>query len=323
MMKNKLRKSIFLFTITIIFLGWSNPGFSNTVLFQEDFEDANFQSRGWYDNANPRLSSVERIANSTKSLEFYFAKGDITPANGKAMRKKFQESESVYIKYYVKYSANWEGSNVRYHPHEFYLLTNKDGDWTGPAYTRLTVYLEQNEGKALIAIQDGVNVDVANIGKDLTNVTEKRGVAGCNGDSDGYGKGDCYASGNNYRNGKKWQPINVTFSDAKGPNYKNDWHMIEAYVKLNSIANGKAVRDGIIQYWFDGKSILDYRNVVFRTGLHPDIKFNQFIIGPYIGVGSPVNQTFWVDNLLVATGKNVDEVPSIVPEAPEDLRKEP
>jgi hypothetical protein len=315
MMKSALKQGIFLFTA--ICLGWASPGFTGTVLFQEDFEDANFQNRGWYDNTDPRLSSVERVANSTKSLEFYFAKGAIMPANGRAMRKKFQESDSVYIKYYVKYSANWEGSNVAYHPHEFYLLTNKDGDWTGPAYTRLTVYLEQNEGKALIAIQDGVNVDVANIGKDLTRVTEKRGVAGCNGDSDGYGKGDCYASGSTYRNGKDWKSSNIIFADAKGPNYKNDWHLVEAYVKLNSIVNGKAVKDGIVQYWFDGKPVLDYKNVVFRTGLHPDIKFNQFMIGPYIGVGSPVNQTFWLDNLVVATGRNGDDTIPTKPRAPE------
>jgi hypothetical protein len=67
---------------------------------------------------------------------------------------------------------------------------------------------------------------------------------------------------------------------------------------------------------------LDYKNVVFRTGLHPDIKFNQFMIGPYIGVGSPVNQTFWVDNLVVATGRNGDDTIPTKPRAPEGFRIE-
>jgi hypothetical protein len=31
--------------------------------------------------------------------------------------------------------------------------------------------------------------------------------------------------------------------------------------------------------------------------------FNQFMAAPYIGDGSPVSQSFWVDNLLIATGR--------------------
>jgi hypothetical protein len=300
-MKSKLRQIFIL--ASAIFLGWVTPGFTGTILFQEGFEDANLSSRGWYDNTTPKLSSVEHATNSTKSLEFHFAKGAILPDNGSTMRKIFQETDSVYFSYYVKYSSNWEGSNVAYHPHEFYLLTNKDTEWTGPGYTRMTVYVEQNEGRPQVGIQDGVNVDLANIGKDLTSLTESRAVAGCNGDNDGYGTGECYASGATYRNGKMWPAGQVMFSDTKGPNYKSDWHLIEVYVKLNSLADSKAVKDGVLQYWFDGNPVFDYKNVVYRTAQHPDMKFNQFIIGPYIGVGSPVDQTFWVDNLIVATGK--------------------
>jgi len=29
------------------------------------------------------------------------------------------------------------------------------------------------------------------------------------------------------------------------------------------------------------------------------MKFNQFIIAPWIGDGSPVDQTFWLDGLVV------------------------
>jgi hypothetical protein len=70
---------------------------------------------------------------------------------------------------------------------------------------------------------------------------------------------------------------------------------------MNSIVNGKAVRDGVIQYWYDGNLILNFTNVVIRTGQNPNMKFNQFLIGPYIGVGSPVDQTFWIDKLVLAT----------------------
>ncbi len=302
-------KGLFTAIFSVLALGFASQGTAGT-LFQENFEDGSLSARGWYDNTTPILSSVEHVANSTKSLQFHFPKGSITPDNGKTMRKKFLESDSVYISYYVKYSSNWVGSGVSYHPHEFYLLTNKDTDWTGPSYTRLTLYLEQNGGKPQVGIQDGVNVDKSKIGTDLTTITENRSVAGCNGDSDGYGKGECYANGVNYWNGKMWKTSSVLFSDIQGPYYKNDWHLIETYVKLNSIINGKGIKDGVLQYWFDGKPIIDNKNVVFRTDLNPDMKFNQFIIGPYIGVGSPVDQTFWVDNLVVATDRSSNTQPS-------------
>ena len=300
---NRTSTHAFLLLLAIL-LAFTNLALAGSLLFQENFDDGNFSSRGWYDNATPILSSVEHVANSTKSVQFHFAKGAVTPDNAATtMRKKFQETDSVYISYYVKYSTGWQGSNVAYHPHEVYLLTNKDSDWSGLSYTHLTAYIEQNEGKPQIGIQDGMNIDLGAIGKDLTGVTEKRAVAGCNGDSDGYGAGECYANGSVFWNGKWWRAGMPFFSDTVGVYYKNDWHLIETYIKLNSIANGKAAKDGIIQYWFDGKPVLDYTNVVIRTGLYPDMKFNQLLIGPYIGVGSPVDQTFWVDNLIVATDR--------------------
>jgi hypothetical protein len=43
--------------------------------------------------------------------------------------------------------------------------------------------------------------------------------------------------------------------------------------------------------------------VQFRTGANPTLLFNQFLIAPYIGAGSPADQYLWVANLTVATGK--------------------
>jgi len=43
--------------------------------------------------------------------------------------------------------------------------------------------------------------------------------------------------------------------------------------------------------------------VLFRAGARTSINFHQFIIAPYIGAGSPVDQYMWVDNLTVATAK--------------------
>ena len=289
------------------------------ILFQENFEDANFADRGWYDLSGGTLSSSEHIPSSAKSLECSFLQGGQICSSGNPKRHKFPESDSVYVSYWVKYSSNYTGSNHPYHPHEFYIMTNLSGDWDGPAYTHLTAYIEQNEGTPRLAIQDGQNVDTIQIGQNLVNVTENRAIAGCNGDSDGYGNGDCYPVGvGEYWNGKSYNADKIYFSDFPGQYYKSDWHHVEAYFKLNSISGGKGNADGIIQYWFDGQLIVDHNNTMMRTAQYPNIKFNQFLIAPYIGDGSPVDQTFWIDDLTVATfkppissGVSFNPIPSI------------
>ena len=298
----------------------ASPPFPIDMLFQESFEDDQFNNRAWYDNVSPVLSSTESISAGTHSVEFNFPAGATKPVAGSSMRKQFAESDAVYVRYYVKYSANWQGSNQKYHPHEFYLLTNKDDAWSGLASTHLTAYIEQNEGVPLLSIQDATNIDAAHIGENLTNVTEYRGVAGCNGDGDGYGDGDCYSNGSAYINGKSWRAGKVYFSDTAGPYYKNDWHKVEAYFKLNSIVDGKAVSDGSVKYWFDGTQVIDNNNVMLRTGQYPEMKFNQFVIAPWIGDGSPIDQTFWVDELVVATPSA--EISDLKLSAPKDFINE-
>jgi len=56
----------------------------------------------------------------------------------------------------------------------------------------------------------------------------------------------------------------------------------------------------LLKYWLDDKLIIDHTNVLMRTAQHADMKFNQFIIAPWIGDGSPIDQTFWLDDLVVA-----------------------
>jgi hypothetical protein len=270
-----------------------------TALFSEGFEDANLAGRGWYDNTSPLLSSTEHIAGSAKSIEYTFSKGATMPSAGSALRRKFTPSDSVYLSYYVKYSTTWVGSQRSYHPHEFHFLTTLDGDWSGLSNTRLTAYIEQNGGTPLVALQDGLNIDQSRIGVNLTSVTENRGVAGCNGSTDGY-PDNCYLAGNSYVNEKKFPASSRYFTDTAGPFYKNDWHLVEVFLKLNSISAGKGMTDGVIQYWFDGQPVIDHRNVLFRTGANPTLQFNQLVMAPYIGDGSPVAQSMWIDNLTVA-----------------------
>jgi len=288
------------------------------VLFQEGFEDGNLSTRGWYDNTTLKLSSTEHLATGQKSVEYHFTVGSKTPEiSGGSIRRKFTETESVFIRYYIKHSATWVGSNRSYHPHEIMLLTNLDSDYWGPSVSHLTTYLEENGGYAVLSIQDSLNIDQSRINVDLTATTEQRAVAGCNGSvNDGYVSIDCYGSSSGYRNEKKWKSASPVFQDAAGPYSKTAWHRIEVYFKLNSIVNGKGIADGSVQYWYDGALLIDIRNALLRTGQNPSMKFNQLLIAPYIGDGSPVDQTFWIDDLLVDTAVS----DAIAPSPPGNLR---
>lgn len=286
--------------LTVIGIIWSGmtiaakPSMPVEVIFNDSIEDNNFSSRGWYDNTNLVLSNDGAYAGSSHSIEYQFSQGATKPVNGSAMRRKFTPSNSVYVSYYVKYSDNWVGSEQSYHPHEFQLLTNENSDYVGPAYTNLTAYVEQNELNPRLAIQDGMNVDTSNIGVNLVGVTENRAVAGCNGDSDDYGDGSCYRVGSgNYWNGK--------FYDSTYTITKDEWHRIEVFFKLNTIIDNEGQKDGVMRYWLDGQLLIELSDVVFRTGRYPNMLFNQIVIAPYIGDGSPVLQTMWIDDLTVAT----------------------
>ncbi len=272
---------------------------AQTSFFHESFDDESYTQRGWYDNNKLVISSSEHIKSSTASVEFHFLKGARTATSGGGIRHLFSPSNEVYLSYWIKYSLNWTGSNKPYHPHQFHFVTTEDDKYVGPAYTTLTLYIEENEGHPLLAFQDARNIDTAHIKIDLSQTSEKRALAGCNGSSDAYPAGDCYQSGAYWFNGKQWKSPLTCFTQDQGPYFQNDWHHVEAYFRLNSIENDRAQADGIAQYWFDDSLIIDVRNTMFRTAQHPNMMFNQFLMAPYIGDGSPVDQTMWVDELSV------------------------
>lgn len=61
--------------------------------------------------------------------------------------------------------------------------------------------------------------------------------------------------------------------------------------------------DGKIRWVQDGVTLIASDKILMRTSAHATLKFNQFAMLPYIGDGSPVAQSFWVDDLTVATAR--------------------
>ena len=281
------------------------PG--GTLLFEEDFENTSIASRGWYDNTSIQLSTTEHIAGSNSSAQYRFLAGATTPMSGNAQRHKFTPSNSFYLSYYVKYSTNWVGSGKAYHPHEFYAMSNLDGDWDGPSNAYMTVYVEQNYqngGKPAMYIQDNksINTTSGSLPNNLVGVTENRSTSGCNGISESaWSVVSCFNAPPWYNAKGMIGP--VVFQPNPGTGYKNNWNFVEAYYQLNTIVNGIGQADGVMQYWFNGALIIDRHDVVYRTGAHPTLQFSQFLIAPYIGDGSPVDQSMFIDNLRVATSR--------------------
>jgi hypothetical protein len=82
------------------------------------------------------------------------------------------------------------------------------------------------------------------------------------------------------------------------------------------VVNGIGRQDGILRTWYDGNLVIDRSNIVLRTGRYPGMLFNQFVLAPWIGDGSPADQAFWIDNLTVATAR---PAAATTPSAPTNL----
>lgn len=285
----------------------SPPPPSGTLLFEEDFENANLTSRGWYDNTSAALSTAEHIGASVSSAQYRFLAGAMTPTSGNAQRHKFAPTSSLYVSYYVKYSANWVGSNQLYHPHEINVMSTLDGDYDGPSNGNMVLYLEQsyqNGGKPRLGMQDNkaINNSYGALPHNLVGVTENRSTGGCNGMAESNMASECWDAGGYWYNLKQILGP-VVFQPNPGPGYKANWNFVEAYFQLNTVMAGIGQPDGVMQYWFNGTLIIDRHDILYRTGAHSTIQFNQFLIAPYIGDGSPVDQSIFIDNLRVATAR--------------------
>jgi uncharacterized protein YjdB len=277
-----------------------------SVLLQEDFADAGFAARGWYDNPGMTVTSAQHLPGSTSALEIHLAPGAVYAPFGTSARHAFQPSSTLYVSYWVKYSDNWVGSATPDHPHEFYVLSNLDGQYAPLADDWLTTYIETNfvggAGTPRVSLQDNlaINRGMGTTPINLIGVTEQRSVSGCNGVMETNLFSECYGSGT--YNDKQFNRVGTAvFQTQAGAGYKGNWNHVEVYFQMNSIVNGVGVPDGVVQYWFNGVLAIDRHDVMFRTGARANLAFAQFVIGPYIGSGSPVDQTMWIDNLTLAT----------------------
>lgn len=274
------------------------------LLLSETFADSNLAGRNWYDAGSSQAVIVTDNERG-KVLEYAYASGASTPATA-AIRHLFDETDEVTVTYNVKYQKDWIWTDGDSGPHEMYLMTNLDHAWKGPAQSHGTTYIEMHNGIQRLGFQDALNIDQTQIGNDLFGVTEKRGVFGCNGSSDGYFDGICWGDSGAKINGKLWDV-------SMAPIQNDRWYQLKIHLKMNSIVNGIGMADGVMEYWLDGVKMMSLRDVVIRTGANPDLKWNQVMLAPYFHNGTPKAQKFWIDDLTITS------TPVILPSAPTGL----
>ncbi len=263
-------------TILIIFLGIFTCIFcvgqtKDKILFSESFDDANLESRGWYDGVSSRISPEARKGEGC--IEYEWVKGDNNVKGSAQKRHLIEPVNEVYIRFYLKLSKGWQWTGKNYHPHLTHFMTSENSEYHGPAASHLTLYVEPVNGKLRLAATDIQNKDAPH---GLTQGELKGGY-----------------------NGKLYDSKEVLFDD-------NEWHCVEAFFKLNSldIAKDKPNKDGIVRGWFDGEKVIDRTDVVFRSTDFPDMKINQFLMAPYFGPGLLNNaQKLWIDEMVVGKSK--------------------
>lgn len=80
------------------------------------------------------------------------------------------------------------------------------------------------------------------------------------------------------------------------------WYKVEAFLKLNTMVGNVGQSDGVFKYWLNGSLEVDANDVLMRTGsANTDMLLDQFILAPWLGEGSPAQQTMLVDEIIIGT----------------------
>ena len=303
--------------VAAILAGFPSTGSAQqTIFFTEPFDGT---WTGWYDGTGGSIDNVVYSPNGgNSSARFHWNQGSNGEPGG-ARRHKFTASDTVYMSFDLKLgtaSVPWQGSRVAFHPHIIYLLTDANADFAELAWDYLTFYVEWTLFTPRLAIQDGQRINLSQLTSSypgLLGSTTPHAVAGGNGPQNQTtptGAGYYSIGAPNYANGTNW--------DSASANLRNNtWHRVEVYVAMNSISGGVPQANGIIRFWVDGVLAVERTNVYLRTAQFATQKFNQFVLAPYIGSGSPIAQDMWIDNLIVADQRSASQT-SVPP--PTNLR---
>src|SRR5438093_12517662 len=87
-------------------------------------------------------TTAQHLPTGTSAAEMHFTTGSTIPVQGTSARHLFPATSTLYVSHWVKSSSNWVGSGHPYHPHEFLILSDQDGDGDGLSVYWLTAYID-------------------------------------------------------------------------------------------------------------------------------------------------------------------------------------
>lgn len=236
-------------------------GIAAEILFQEDFEDANLASRGWYDIASwgneLRLSTTEKRSGNA-ALEHRYAAGS-TGAGW--MRHQFPGQDRIYTRYYRRWQLGWLWPDPTLTgPHDTLLFAMYGERFFAPTQTYATVYTDSIQLRPSPRQPGTIGLQTRRI-----------------------------MQGEDYIHR---QPIGLPvlpFNPAQ-------WYCIETMVTMNTPGSS----NGRIQIWVDGVARYDL-TLELRNSANSKLQWDLFMWGPYFHGGTPQAQSTWIDALVVAT----------------------
>lgn len=271
-----------------------------TLLFSESFEDNTWSARGWYDGTNS--TGTESGGYSGNGLKWEWASAATNPTGFSTIRSYLsQATDEFLVEYYVKYDSGWQGSGAAYHPHLIHIISSEDTEYQGFSASNSSLYIESTVNTSspytnfpVIAHQDLLRA--VSDTNDLTGTTETRSANNCDTPYalTGASIGTCYASGDNWYSANNWISQSVSI-----PN--NEWAKITAYVKMNSFTSGVGNFDGIMRLWVNDNLAIDSETVLYAAGAYEGSTWDKIALAPWIGDGSPITQTMWLDELSIWT----------------------
>jgi hypothetical protein len=242
------------------------------VRFHEAFDNAALLERGWYDGER-FVIAAERPLKGSGCIEYRWTAGSTTPAESHGVRRLFEPSNTVYLRFALRLSKGWDWTERPFHPHLIQFMTTENAKYHGPAASRLTVMVEPWNGKLRLAAADIQNRDAPH---GLTQGPLRGGF-----------------------NGKLYDSPDVLFDD-------DAWHTVETLFQLNTLdlKTDRPNADGVVRGWFDGRLVIDRADVILRSTDYPQMQFNQLLVKPYFGPGLlPHEQTLWIDELTVGRAR--------------------
>ena len=280
------------------------PPTKGTLLFSESFENTSWAARGWWDDGSSGNAVIASGGQSGNALTWTWAAEADTPTGWGTMRNRLSSAASEFIiEYYVRFTAGWRGSGLDWHPHLIHMMSTEDGDYSGMSSANSDLYFEVHTGTSSpysivprTSHQDELRVNISNgaVPNDLVSTTETRSANHCNtpytlSAATAY---DCYSHSGNYYSANHWVSSDVTIP-------ADEWTKVTAYVKRNTFTDGVGNFDGVMKVWVGDNLAISSEQVLYAAGSYQDTAWDKVVLAPYIGSGSPIEQTMRLDELSI------------------------